>query len=68
MTDQGLSHMHGFSAKVRVRLTDELPDEFREVGIVVFIPPCTGSRKVEYTLKMSFDSTWVSPHFLDVCG
>ena len=33
MTDRRLSHMHGFSAKVRVILTDEWPDDFRKVGI-----------------------------------
>ena len=34
VTAQGLSHMHGFSTKVRVTLTDERSDDFRKVGIV----------------------------------
>ena len=36
VTDRGLLHMHGFSAKVprRVTLTDEWPDDFRKVGMV----------------------------------
>ena len=38
--DQGLSLMHGFSAKVRVILTNEWPDDFRKVGIVALTPPC----------------------------
>ena len=34
VTDRELSHLHGFSAKVRVTLTDEWPDDFHKVGIV----------------------------------
>ena len=33
VTDQELSHIHAFSAKVLVILIDEWPDDFRKVGI-----------------------------------
>ena len=41
VTDRGLSHIHGFSAKVprRVTLADEWPDDFRKVEVVTLTLP-----------------------------